>query len=230
MMKQLTSTLKQLAVYMLCVLVVPVTACSSKEKKTADSMDTTQVRTEEATTQPTDSAEAARLQREEASKQFCRQLSVEDLLVLLTGGDVEKTGLTLVYEDSEDSEENELENYEVKDVVYGRDIEKTTKKELGYDLKATSGHSCFFNIFTATSTNASLNFGNKEDAEDFLERAAKHEPVKIGDTTYYFHQKPDAKGVYIEKPYADNDFSTEYVLYPPKLEDGFYRIEIEVYS
>lgn len=232
-MKKPAFTLSLLAGLGLCALVGSVSACTSKEKKEADATQVvspdTASKAEVAVSE--DSVDTEQQQREEASRKFCEQFSLDNLMVLLHGEDgvtpAQKTGLTLIYSDEIEDEEEEGMSY--SEAVYGRDIEKTTKRKLGYDIKATTGHSCFYQINMDTSTNPRLCFGNEDDAKGFFERASEQKTVKYGDQTLYIHKRPDKQELYLEKPYAGDDFETVYVLYPPELEDGFYTIRVEVY-
>ena len=239
-MKKSAFKFNYLAMVTLCALIGLGTACAQKEKKGTESPETaaTDSIAKTATAQAKNSSDEEQQQREEASKAFCRQFSVKDLLVLLNmteeDKDTQQTGLALIYSDSAEGEEEEgLEGSELdvtcSEVVYGRDIEKTTKKELGYQLKATTGHACFFNMSWDTSTQASLNFSDKDDAEDFMERAAKHEKIELKDSPYWFRLDEKNKHVHIEIPWTEDEHQTKYELYPPVLKEGFYSIEVEVY-
>lgn len=239
-MKKSAFKINYLAMVVLCALIGLGTACTQKEKKGAESPETaaTDSTAKAATAQAKESSDAEQQQREEASKAFCRQFSVKELLVLLTEEDknTQQTGLELIYSDETSGIEDEEEGLEgvesemtYSEVVYGRDIEKTMKKELGYQLKATTGHSCFFKMSWDTSTQASLNFSDKDDAENFMERAAKHEKIELKDSPYWFRLDEKNKHIHIEIPWYEDKRQTKYELYPPVLKDGFYCIEVEVY-
>ena len=239
-MKKSAFKINYLAMLAFCAFIGLSTACAQKEKKGAESTETTATDStaKAATALAQDSSDAEQQQREEASKAFCSQFSVKDLLVLLNmteeDKDTQQTGLTLIYSDSDEGEEEEgLERSEMdvtsSEVVYGRDIKKTMKKELGYQLKATTGHGCFLLMRWDTSTQASLNFSDKDDAENFMERAAKHEKIELKDSPYWFRLDEKNKHVHIEIPWSGDELQTKYELYPPVLKDGFYSIEVEVY-
>lgn len=144
-------------------------------------------------------------------------------LLTLQDGFEEKSGMSLIYKDviiGEEVDEDEI--------VYGFGIEKTDKVTLGYNLKSTTRHSCFYQINYDTSTNPSLNFSDKDDANAFYDKASKRKTIDIDGNTYYIHPKDDGQ-IYIETPYGDDDFNTHFVLYRPEKNGDFYRISVEVY-
>jgi len=202
------------------------TAADSPETTRKDSIQKTEV---EAKLNEEEEREAAEQQKlEDEAEQFCKNFSLEKLMVLLTQQDnfVEKSGLSLIYKDVNIGEEvDEVE------IVYGFGIEKTDTKTLGYNLKSTTKHSCFYQINYDTSTNPSLNFSDKDDANAFYDKASKCETIVIGDTTYYIHEKTDDKyyPIHIETPYGDDDFETHFALSRPEKEGDFYRISVEVF-
>ena len=115
--------------------------------------------------------------------------------------------------------------------MYGFGVEKTDKETLGYNLKSTTQHSCFYQINYDTSTNPSLNFSDEDDANAFYDRASKCETIVIGDKTYYIHEKPEDKyyPIHIQTPYGDDDFETHFALSRPEKVGDFYRISVEVF-
>lgn len=144
-------------------------------------------------------------------------------LLTLQDGFEEKSGMSLIYKDviiGEEVDEDEI--------VYGFGIEKTDKVTLGYNLKSTTRHSCFYQINYDTSTNPNLNFSDKDDANAFYDKASKCKTIDIDGNTYYIHPKDDGQ-IYIETPYGDDDFNTHFVLYRPEKSGDFYRISVEVY-
>lgn len=217
-MKQLVSSLKLFAVITLSAAVW--VACSSKGKNVADAdiiADSTEVMSQ-------DSDAVAQVP-------YSQEFSIENLLVMMYGNakQIQEKGLPLIYKDSaRDEEEPELSYQEY---VYGCDIEKTDKKGLGYNLKATTKHGFYFQKDLDTSTQASLNFVSQKDATSFFDRASKSEPIKYGNKTYYFHQKEESgKAIlYIETPYEEDDFETRFTIAYPELEGGFYRMKIDVW-
>lgn len=204
-----------------------------EDNTVTDSLETARqdsIQKAEAEAKLNEEREAAEQQkRDEEAEQFCRQLSIEDLLDLLEhyGGAkiVQNGGLTFIYEDEIESTDGDVGE---EQIVYGRDIEKGDKKNFGYDLKCTSGHACYYEINLDTSTNPSLCFADKDDADAFYDRAAKCETIDMDGTTYYIHPKDDGQ-IYIETPYGDGDFNTHFALSRPEKNGDFYRISVEVY-
>lgn len=173
--------------------------------------------------------EAAEQQkRDEEAEQFCRQLSIEDLLDLLEhyGGAkiVQNGGLTFIYEDEIESTDGDVGEDRI---VYGREIEKGDKKDFGYNLISTSKHSCYYELNLDTSTNPYLYFADKDDANAFYDRAANHKPFEYDGKTYYTNNNNGV--LYIDTKYDEDSFETHYCLYPPEPEDGFYKIMIDVW-
>jgi hypothetical protein len=110
-MKKSAFKFNYLAMVTLCALIGLGTACAQKEKKGTESPETaaTDSIAKAATAQAKNSSDEEQQQREEASKAFCRQFSVKDLLVLLNmteeDKDTQQTGLALIYSDSAEGEE-----------------------------------------------------------------------------------------------------------------------------
>lgn len=171
---------------------------------------------------------AEQQKREEESEQFCKNFSIEDLLDLLEHYSeaqiVQNGGLTFIYEDEIESTDGDVGEDKI---VYGREIEKGDKKDFGYNLISTSKHSCYYELNLDTSTNPYLYFANKDDADSFYERVAKHKPFEYEGKTYYINKNNGE--LYIDTKYDEDSFETHYVLYPPELEDGFYKIMIDVW-
>ena len=140
---------------------------------------------------------------------------------------LEGIGLKLIYEDSYQNEE-----MEEMEVMFGKDIEKGGKEEpIGYALKTTSDHAFYYSMALDTSTRPNLGFVNQKDALSFIENTLKAEPFSYEGMTYYIHPKErdGERYIHIDTPYGDDDFETRYVLYPPRQDNGFWRIEIEYY-
>lgn len=139
---------------------------------------------------------------------------------------IDSIGLKLIYEDSQQSEE-----VEESEVMYGKDVEKGEKNRIGWTLKATSDHAIYYSMALDTSTRPNLGFVNKADVNTFIDSTLKTAPFNYEDLTYYIHPKEQDDGlyIYIDTPYGDDNYETRYVIYPPRQEEGFWRIEIEVY-
>lgn len=173
--------------------------------------------------------EAAEQQkRDEEAEKFCKQFSIEDLLDLLehygAAQIVQNGGLTFIYKDEIESTDGDVGE---ERVVYGREIEKDDKKDFGYNLISTSVHSCYYELNLDTSTNPYLYFANKNDADSFYNRVANHKPFKYDGETYYINKNNGV--LYIDTKYDEDSYETHYCLYPTELEDGFYKIMIDVW-
>ena len=220
----------------LCVLLaVSCTQANNGEQKDETAVDSLEmarqdsIQKAEAEAKLNEEREAAEQQkREEESEQFCKNLSIKDLLDLLEHYSeaqiVQNGGLTFIYKYEEESTDGDA-GYEK--IVYGRDIEKGDKKDIGYDLNRTSGHACYYEINLDTSTNPYLCFANKDDADGFYDRVANHKPFEYDGNTYYVNKNNGE--LYIDTKYDEDSFETHYVLYPLELEDGFYQIKIGVW-
>ena len=170
--------------------------------------------------------EAERKKREEEARLFCEQLSLDDLIGMVKHYDkpeyFQKKGLNLIYKDVDDSEE--VESIEI---VYGRDVEKTEKRQNGYGLNHTLSHCCFFMVNIDTSTSMGLYFGNKDDANHFFERALKYGLMEH-DGYYYVPRKKLPKGdpVHVDTLDFGGDESPIYIIHKPEYERGFFCINI----
>ena len=181
----------------------------------------------------TDSTEVTRQDSDSiAQESYSLDFSLKNLLVLMKQVEdfeqSETSGLDFIYEDSSHDEEMDYIIY-----VYGRGVEKGEKDDFGYKIKATSPHGLYFTYSLDTSQQANLYFASEDDAKQFIEGLLKQVPVEFNGKTYYVHPKKhdDGQHLYIELPYGDDgdDYSTEFEIYPPRMEDGFCRLEIGVY-
>ena len=199
-----------------------MTACSNKTAKVGDKDSTATAETIVA-----EGSEASLLKTDTLScdfdvKQLVMALKHYEDYELLDG-----IGLKLIYEDSYQNEE-----MEETEVMYGKDIEKGGKEEpIGFALKATSDHAFYYSMALDTSTRPNLGFVNQKDALSFIEKTLKTDPFDYEGMTYYIHPKErdGERYIHIETPYGGDDFETRYVLYPPRQDNGFWRIEIEYY-
>ena len=218
-MKKLTTAL---------LLLLTICSCSSKqgennENDKADSLRAVRQDSIRMAQEKQEQARADSLKAEEEAEQFCRQLSLNDLLVLLgaegTNSIEKKTGLSLVYE-TEDGGNDGDASCEV--IVYGKYIEK----DKNYKLTSTTGHSCFFKIQLDTSKQAWLNFSNKDDADHFYNQALKDGKAN---KKYIITTNPDGNSFNIGSPFPDGTSNPMYDINRPKLENGFYQIAIDFY-
>ena len=218
-MKKLTTAL---------LLLLTLCSCSSKqgetnEKDTVDSLEAIKQDSIRIVQEKKEQARADSLKAEEEAEQFCRQLSLNDLLVLLgaegTNSIEKKTGLSLVYETEDGGNDGDVS---CEEIVYGKYIEK----EKGNKLISTTGHSCFFKIQLDTSKQAWLNFSNKDDADHFYNQALKDGKAN---KKYIITTNPDGNSFNIGSPFPDGTSNPMFDINRPKLENGFYQIAIDFY-
>ena len=127
------------------------------------------------------------------------------------------------------------ENGEVEAIryVYGRDVKKGKEGVFGYEVLPTSPHAIYFTYSLNTCRQASLYFASEDDAKQFIKEVLSHTKEQYGGKTFLVHPKTQEDGqyIYIDRMYDDgDDYTTEFVIYPPRLQDGFFRIELEVYA
>lgn len=210
-------------IVMLAIAVLMMTACSNKTAKVGDKDST-------ATAETTAAGESGASLLKTDTLSYQLDFDVKKLVMALKHyedyGLLDSIGLKLIYEDSYQNEE-----MEEMEVMYGKDIEKGDKEPIGYALKATSDHAFYYSMALDTSTRPNLGFVNKKDALSFIENTLKTEPFSYEGMTYYIHPKErdGEQYIHIETPYGGDDFETRYVLYPPRQDNGFWRIEIEYY-
>ena len=218
-MKKLTTAL---------LLLLTICSCSPKqgetnEKDTVDSLEAIKQDSIRMVQEKKEQARADSLKAEEEAEQFCRQLSLNDLLVLLgaegTNSIEKKTGLSLVYETEDGGNDGDVS---CEEIVYGKYIEK----EKGNKLISTTGHSCFFKIQLDTSKQAWLNFSNKDDADHFYNQALKDGKAN---KKYIITTNPDGNSFNIGSPFPDGTSNPMFDINRPKLENGFYQIAIDFY-
>ena len=218
-MKKLTTAL---------LLLLTLCSCSSKqgetnEKDIVDSLETIKQDSIRMVQEKKEQAIADSLKAEEEAEQFCRQLSLNDLLVLLgaegTNSIEKKTGLSLVYETEDGGNDGDVS---CEEIVYGKYIEK----EKGNKLISTTGHSCFFKIQLDTSKQAWLNFSNKDDADHFYNQALKDGKAN---KKYIITTNPDGNSFNIGSPFPDGTSNPMFDINRPRLENGFYQIAIDFY-
>lgn len=227
---------KNLWIIALCLLLA--VSCNSannggqKDETAVDSLEMARqdsIRKAEAEAKLNEEREAAEQQkRDEEAEQFCSQFSIENLLDLLehygAAQIVQNGGLTFIYKEEEESIDGDVG---LEKIVYGREIEKGDKKDFGYNLISTSRHSCYYELNLDTSTNPFLCFADKDDADSFYDRVANHKPFEYEGETYYINKNNGE--LYIDTQYDEESFETHYCLYPPELNDGFYKIKIGVW-
>ena len=166
-------------------------------------------------------------QGQEDADEFYRQFPIESLKALLIDGgteNAEKCGMSLIYTDEFEDEEESLSYLET---VFGRDIEKTTKKDLGWNLKATSSHACIFQANDDTSQSMYMRFVNQADANCVFERLVKTGVLDF-DGEYIIPEEklPVGDPVRVE---SFGDYQPSIGIHAPEFENGYYSIFFEVY-
>ena len=191
--------------------------------------------TSETKAYPTDSADAVaedNMKSEtKAQTRIAKRFELKDLMVLMMHYEdfelAETSGLEFMYEDGSQDDEVESIMY-----AYGRDVEKGKKQSpFGFQMKDLTGHGIYFTYILDTSQQASLYFASKKDAKRFINDLLKQEPLDFEGTKYYVHpvDREGKQYLHIDTNYDDDQYSTVFVIYPPKMEEGFCRMEVEVY-
>lgn len=156
-----------------------------------------------------------------------QRFSLNDLLYLtqhyVEKDKAEKSGLMRIYHDSTSDEDMDYDIY-----VYGRDVYKGAKKELGYELEVVTPHAICFSMSLDTSTNGRLNFANKDDANSFYNRASKTSPFNFEGKRIVLKKQPDGKSFLVEEKLKDYT-STMFAIHRPVVDGKFYMVEIEIY-
>ena len=211
------------------LLLLLICSCSSRqgEANLQDNADSLEAVRQDSLRQAQELQKQTRadsLKAEEESERFCKQLSLNDLLVLLDDGEGDnsiqkKTDLSFVYEEEDGSDDGDA-SCEV--IVYGKYIEKGENNK----LISTTGHSCFFKIQLDTSKQAWLCFSNKDDADHFYEQALKD---GRNSKKFIVTKSDDGNSFNISDYLPDGSPSSIYDINRPKLEDGFYAISIDFY-
>lgn len=159
---------------------------------------------------------------------FYKQFSLNDLLYLMQhyaeSAKAEKSGLGLIYHDSQTSDEVDEEQY-----VYGHDIYSTTKKELGYELNTSSAHAFYFLMSLDTSRNGYLRFFKQNDANAFFERVRNTKPFTFEGKRIVVTKVSGDKSARIEEVRSDKSTSTMFEVHQPTALDGWYEIYLEIY-
>lgn len=160
------------------------------------------------------------------------ELSLNGLLKLMMQyediDEASTSGLEYLFEDGYENGEVEAVRY-----VYGRDVKKGKEGVFGYEVLPSSPHAVYFTYSLNTCRQASLYFASEDDAKQFIKEVLSHTKEQYGGKTFLVHPKTQEDGqyIYIDRMYDDgDDYTTEFVIYPPRQEDGFFRIELEVYA
>ena len=148
---------------------------------------------------------------------------MEGLLAIIDRpASAEEYGLSLIYEIETEDEEG---GCSYSETIYGKDIEKIDKEDNAYELKSTSGHSCFVRVTIATCESYSINFSNEEDANNFFEKISNYGVIE-DDNYLIIPEEKLPKGKPVSKDSIE-DFHPLYSVCPPVLEEGFYQISLD---
>lgn len=169
--------------------------------------------------------EAKKQKQEEESEKFCKQFSVEDLICLIENYEnpskAEGSGLSFIYKDAVYGGEygDDIE------IVYGKYIEKGDKKNLGFNLKGTTSHSCFFIVELDTSTQMTICFSNEEDAKNFFKKVSEYGVIEY-EGAYYIPKMrlTNSKPIHVDSLEWDGDYAPLYYIGSPKYREGYYKI------
>ena len=179
-------------------------------------------------------AKAKEKERIEAKRlaDFHKQLSFDNFLNMLKNNDnakyAEKCGFKLIYNEKDSGEE--VDCYEI---VYGWDVEKGKKTgDLSYEIIAKSDHACYYKHVLFSSQYADLFFVNKNDADEFFNKALKY-GLLLCEGTYFVPKKKldGGKTMYIESYKSlewEGDNSPLYVIGKPEHVNGWYQIGIGI--
>ena len=179
--------------------------------------------------------EAERLENEKIAK-FREKFTFSNILELLKHPDkatiAQKCGLSLIYKDSEKEEGYEEGEYFTHyDYVYGYEVEKGKKNDgyMGYDIKASSNHSCYFNFIDGSDVIKLFKFKDKSDA-DYLFEMAKDYGLIEWSGNYYIPAKKASKGITRVEEYEPYDGAALFEIRKPNNVDGWYEVLINSFN
>ena len=154
---------------------------------------------------------------------FREEFTFKNFLFLLENYDnvsiAKKCGLELIYKDVEIDGE-----IECTEIVYGYDVRKGEKKNLGYEIIEKSEHACYLQYNRDTSTDASLCFKSLTDVHSFQEQAKEYGLVISGDS-YWVPKKKLSSGYHSINEY---NYELIYAIGSVKKQDGWYVIPIGI--
>ena len=113
--------------------------------------------------------------------------------------------------------------------VYGRDIYKGEKRELGHEICKSAPHAFYFSMSIDTSTNGRLYFATKEDANSFYDRTSRSTPFNFEGRRIVVKKQPDGGSFLVQERFKDKSTSTMFAIHRPTRADGFYMVEVEIY-
>ncbi|MBQ8655705.1 MAG: hypothetical protein IJ527_01385 [Prevotella sp.] len=161
--------------------VAALVACGNQTKSHQAESDSTVVAAADIQAE----APQAEPEGDNGAAEFIDQFTLDKLKDMLGNQEnAVKYGFTFVYKDEDGDEEMTS-----TDIVYGRDVEKGKKQELGYELVSNSAHACYFQMQLDTSTQAFLCFKSQDDANRFFEKIIKSGIVKCQDQYVIVEEK-----------------------------------------
>ena len=159
---------------------------------------------------------------------FYQRFALNDLLYLTEyysqTSKAEKSGLRLIYHDSDRSDEVDCDEY-----VYGRGVSRSTKKAFGYELINDTPHAFYFSMSLDTGTNGRLYFANQKDANSFYERTRNSKPFTFEGKRIVVSKQADGKSFLVQELLNDKSTSTMFAIHRPVLSEQYYLIEVEIY-
>ncbi len=176
--------------------------------------------------------EAERIEKEKIER-FRENFTFNNILNLLKHPDdaslAQKCGLSLLYKNSETIVDNFMEegdSYKAYDIAYGYETEKGSKNSegLGYGIKASSTHSCYFNYLAGRGKTTLFHFKDESDADYLFEMAKDHGLIECCNR-YFIPRKKVAKGITHVEEY-DPESEALYGITQLGEMDGWYSLEI----
>lgn len=175
--------------------------------------------------------EAERLENEKIAK-FREKFTFNNVLELLkhpgNASIAQRCGLSLIYKDSEKEEGyEEGEYFTYYDYAYGYEVEKGKKNDgyMGYDIKASSNHSCYFRHIEASDVVCYFRFKDKSDA-DYLFEMTKDYGLIEWNGNYYIPAKKAPKGITHVEEYEPYNGAALFEISKPSNTDGWYEVQI----
>ena len=176
--------------------------------------------------------EAERIEKEKIER-FRENFTFNNILNLLKHPDdaslAQKCGLSLLYKNSETIVDNFMEegdSYKAYDIAYGYETEKGSKNSegLGYGIKASSTHSCYFNYLAGRGKTAFFYFKDESDADYLFEMAKDYGLIECCNS-YFIPRKKVAIGITHVDEY-DSESEALYDIRQLGEMDGWYWLEI----
>ena len=176
--------------------------------------------------------EAERIEKEKIER-FRENFTFNNILNLLKHPDdaslAQKCGLSLLYKNSETIVDNFMEegdSYKAYDIAYGYETEKGSKNSegLGYGIKASSTHSCYFNYLAGRGKTTLFHFKDESDADYLFEMAKDHGLIECCNR-YFIPRKKVAKGITHVEEY-DPESEALYGITQLGEMNGWYSLEI----